>query len=141
MKKILFFLMFFFMIDIVYATDVYISKKDIDTGDYVMDCDFILIDELGNIVDSWIQNDSYHVSNLENGSYELVSRPFIMGAFNDDMSNSYKLDVTNDVMHFTIYNSKIDTPDNLGISNFNYVGIFLIFLGFVILFYGKYSFF
>lgn len=141
MKKFFIFILFFFFIDVAFASDVYISKKDIDTGDYVKDCDFLLIDKDGNIIDSWIQDDSYHLSNLENGSYELVSRPYVMGVFNDEMSDYYKFDVTDDVMQFTVYNSKIETPKNLGINNFYVVGAFLIFIGLIVIFYCKYSFY
>lgn len=140
MKKILLIFLLFIFIDVVYASDVYISKKDIDTGDYVLDCDFLLIDENGNVVDSWIQSSSAHVSSLANGSYELISRPFIMGAFNDEMSTYYKLDVNDDILQFTIYNSKIETPKNLGSNNYFVISFLLILFGLVVVFCCKYSY-
>lgn len=141
MKKIVFLISFLFFIDFVGASDIYISKKDIDTGEYVLDCDFLLVDDAGNVIDSWIQDDSYHISSVESGSYKLVSRPYIMGVFNDDMSDSYKLDVGDSVVNFTIYNKKVVTPKNLSVS-YNYIicGVFfIVFGGIFILFYSKYS--
>ena len=55
------------------------------------------------MIDSWIQNSSYHVSNVDNGLYKLVSRPFVSGVFNVSMSDSYILDIKNDNLKITIY--------------------------------------
>ena len=138
MKKIFVLFLLFLFIDHVSAGEIYVSKRDIDTGEYMHDCDFFILNSSGEIVDSWIQGDSYHVSNLESGSYELVSRPLIMGVFNDDMGVSYKLNVGDNILKFTIYNQKIDIPNNLGIDNYYFIfGFLFIFLG---LFCCKYYF-
>ena len=69
MKKIFFsFLIFMFFID-VHAGQVFVSKRDSDTGDFLVDCDFLLYDQYENIVDSWIQGSSSHILNLPRGSY------------------------------------------------------------------------
>lgn len=140
MKYFLFFISFFTCIDLVFANDVYISKRDIVTGDYIVDCDFLLIDSSGNIVDSWIQNYSDHISYVNNGFYKLVSRPYVMGTFNDSMSSIYLLDVNNSVIRFTIYDDVIDTPNNLGFfSNSLFYGFLFIIFGLFLIFVNFFS--
>jgi len=112
----------------------YISKKDIDTNDFISDCDFLLYDSDGNIVDSWIQENEVHVSNIPGGVYRLVERPKIVNTFSDYLSKSYDLSIRDDDMvEFILYNKKIDTPDNLSIKN-NYYGILFIVSGLFLIF-------
>ncbi len=137
MKKVFFFFFFFFFLTGVDASNVYISKKDIDTGEFVNDCDFLLVDFNNNIIDRWVQDDNYHALSLDNGYYRIITRPYIMGAFSDDMSESHFLNVTGDV-NVSFYNSKIDTPDNLSV-NFNKVfSLIFIIGGFLIIFLYKF---
>jgi len=136
MKKIFFLFLFFFFIDVKAMGVVYISKKDIDTNEFVSDCDFLLYDSSGNIVDSWVQDDSIHVSNIPVGSYKLIERPFIIDSYSDGLSSSYDISVVDDdIFEFVLYNKKIPTPRNLSFrSNILYsvfffiIGLFLIFI-------------
>lgn len=136
MKKFFLFFILFFVTDVHALSTVYISKRDIDTNEIVLDCDFILYDSNNNIVDSWIQDENVHISNVSFGFYKLVERPLIMGVFNDDLSNTYNLSISDDVHEFILYNQKIDVPDNLSY-NYNFFGVFLIVVG---LFCCKYKF-
>lgn len=141
MKKIFFFLLVF-ICDVVYASNVYISKKDYNTGEFLSDCDFILYDSGGNVVDMWIPNNSFHVSSLDNGSYRLVSRPYVMDKYDNGLSVFYDLNITDNDMFLTIYNEIISTPPNLGSSgSVFYLSVFLIIIGFLILILGKYYIF
>lgn len=136
MKKLLFLILFFFFIDVNAMGVVYISKKDIDTNEFVSDCDFLLYDSTGNIVDSWVQDDSIHVSNIPVGSYKLIERPFIIDNYSDGMSSSYDISVSDDdIFELVLYNKKIPTPRNLSFSSnilysvlFFGIGLFLIFI-------------
>ena len=114
MKKIIFLLIFLFSFNIKAMGVVYISKKDIDTNEFISDCDFKLYDSSGNIIDSWIQNNDVHVSNIPVGSYKLVERPMILDSFSDGLSKSYDINIDNDdIFEFVLYNKKIVTPRNL----------------------------
>ncbi len=142
MKKIFIIFCFFIFISSVYSSNLYVSKKDIETGDYIYDCDFQLYDVNNNMIDSWIQNSSYHVSNVDNGLYKLVSRPFVSGVFNDSMSDSYILDIKNDNLKITIYDKVVSVPPNLHSNNrWILVGCLFIFIGVSIIYYCKYYFF
>ena len=136
MKK--FFLILLLFYDVVNASSLLISKKDIDTGEYSPNCDFLLYDSYGNVVDSWVQDYSYHISNVQNGYYKLVSRPYIMGSFNDDLSSFYTLNVVDDLT-FTVYDKTISTPLNLK-STCSNSGFFLIGVGLILVFFSKYSY-
>ena len=130
MKKIIF--LFLFLTYSVNAQSIiYVSKKDIDTNSFVSDCDFTIYDSLGNIVDSWIQDNSVHTSFLDLGKYKLVERDLM----SDYLSSQYSFDVNDDIVELTLYNQKIETPKNLGINN-NYCLIFILF-GFVIIIYSR----
>lgn len=129
MKKFVFIFLFFLCFD-VKGADIYIAKRDIDSNIYVNDCDFVIYDSSGNVVDSWVQDNSYHVSYLEDGIYTLVERPIISDTFNDSLSNSYKLNVfDNKSFEFNLYNKKIDTPRNLGIGYNYFYGVLFILFG------------
>ena len=131
MRKFFVIFLFFIFIDGVRAGKLIVSKRNIDTGNFVSDCDFLIYNDSGNIVDSWVQGNSSHFSDLENGTYELVSRPYVMGAFNDDFKSSYMLNVSDNLLKLTIYNQEIDVPDNLGRnSNFIFGFLFIIFGGY-----------
>ena len=140
MKRIILLILIF--IDNVYALgNVYISKKDVNTNQYLTDCDFSIYDANGHIVDSWIPNGGLHISTLNSGEYSLVERPFVMGVYHDDLSKVYKLDVKEDSFYeFTIYNNKIDVPDNLSASDYKFGYLFLIIGCFFLLFglHGKF---
>ena len=138
MKKIIFLFIIFLYCFNVSAGSIYISKRDIDTDQYVNDCDFLLYDEYGNVVDSWVQDDSTHISSVPVGSYRLIERPFIIDGFIDSLSQSYELNIdSDDILELTIYNTKIETPRNLSF-NKNYIyAFFLMFLGFVMLLYNR----
>lgn len=139
MRKIFLIFLFFIIFD-VHASDIYISKRDKDTYDFVHDCDFLLYDSFGNLVDSWVQGNEVHVSSVEKGVYSLVERPLSVGFFNSDLNKVYKLDVSSDDdFQVTLFNKEIDTPDNLGSNNNYFYCYFLIILGFGIIFYGKYK--
>ena len=133
MKKIFFsFLIFMFFID-VHAGQVFVSKRDSDTGDFLVDCDFLLYDQYENIVDSWIQGSSSHILNLPRGSYRLVERPFVMGNFRTDLGKTYILNVENDEsFEFKIFNKKIETPRNLGFKFNSILGFVFVFIGVII---------
>ena len=138
MKKFLLFFLLF-MYDIVYASNVYISKKDLDTGMYLSDCDFVIFDSNGIVVDEWIQGDSFHVSKLSKGSYKLVSRPYVMNKFDDDLSVFYDLNVEDNDLFFTFYNDMILTPPNLKYNSSSfYFGLFFVFFGIFTLVMGKF---
>ena len=142
MKKIFFLFLFFFFIDVNAMGVVYISKKDIDTNEFVSDCDFLLYDSTGNIVDRWVQDDSIHVSNIPVGSYKLIERPWILDSYSDGMSSSYDISVSDDdIFEFVLYNKKIDTPKNLSF-NFNilYSIYFFIFGFFLIVISRKFNY-
>ena len=140
MRKFLFIVLFFICSN-VHATQVYISKKDVESNVFVNDCDFILYDRSGNIIDSWVQNNSYHLLDIPFGIYTLIERPYVEDAFNDEMSISYKLNVYSDEpFEFNLYNKKIDTPRNLNYY-FKYTyGFLFILIGIIIVYYCKFSF-
>ena len=104
-----------------------------------MDCDFILTDSSGNIIDSWVQDDSDHSLNINNGLYKLISRPYIMGEYQDSMAYTYKLKVDKD-SSFVIYNKEIYTPPNLGYSmNYSFCFVFVV-IGILVIIYSKFSY-
>ena len=139
MKSFLFVFLFFFCFDVKCA-DIYIAKRDIDSNIYVNDCDFVIYDSSGNVVDSWVQDNSYHVSNLKDCIYTLVERPYISDTFNDSLSNSYKLNVSNDKsFEFNLYNKKIDTPRNLGVSYNSFYGFLFILFDILIIKFCKFK--
>lgn len=133
MKIITILYLFFFSIYKVYGlSDLYISKKDVETKEYFTDCDFQLFDSNNVVVESWNCNvETKYVSNLSNGFYKLVSRPLINGTFNDELSDIYSFYVKDDILELTFYNNKIDTPDNLNYNNNYYLGFFVIICGFL----------
>lgn len=130
MKKILFLFLFLIFFDVKALGVVYISKKDIDTNEFISDCDFMLYDSTGNIVDSWVQNNDVHVASIPVGSYKLVERPKVMDSFNDGLSKSYDINIDNDdIFEFILYNNKIATPRNLNY-NFHFLyGFAFLILG------------
>lgn len=126
MKKLLF-LLLFLTYDVSALGYVYVSKKDIDTNQFVNDCDFVIYDMNGNVVDSWVQDNSIHISSLDIGNYKLVERNSMSNFFRE-----YDFNISDDIVEFTLYNQKIETPKNLGVSiNYSY---FLIIIGFLIIF-------
>lgn len=129
MKKLIL-LFIFFTYNVNALGYVYVSKKDINTNQFVNDCDFVIYDIDGNIVDSWIQDNSTHISPLEVGNYKLVERNFM----SDYLSREYDFNISDDIVELTLYNKKIETPRNLGI-NFNYFSYIFIFIGFLIIIY------
>ena len=134
MKKVLFIFLLFFSFNVDAMGAFYISKKDIDTDDFVLDCDFLLYDSNGEIVDSWIQGNEVHVSNIPGGFYRLVERPLVVDTFSDYLSKSYDLSIKDDdVFEFVLYNKKISTPRNLS-SNNSYIGLLLVFTGIFLIF-------
>jgi len=140
MKKFLLVFLFFIYSN-VSATQVYISKKDVESNIFVNDCDFILYDRYGNIIDSWVQNNSYHLLDIPLGIYTLIERPYVLDAFNDDLSVSHKLNVYSDEpFEFNLYNNKIETPRNL-VYIFQYkYGLIFILIGLIIIYCCKFSF-
>ncbi len=140
MKKIFFIFLLVFSFKVNALGVFYVSKRDIDTNDFVFDCDFLLYDSAGNIVDSWVQGNNVHVSNVPEGFYKLVERPKIIDTFSDYLSKTYDLSIRDDdLIELVLYNEKIDTPDNLGMKN-NY-GFLLILIGSFLIFIScKYKF-
>lgn len=139
MRKIIFILLFFSFISNVYSSSIYISKRDIDTDEYVLDCDFILTDSSGNVIDSWIQDDSDHSLDINDGLYNLISRPYIMGEYQDSMAYTYKIKVDKD-SSFVIYNKEIYTPPNLvNYNNYSFCFV-LIVIGILVIIYSKFSY-
>ena len=139
MKKIIFILLFFSFVGNIYSSNIYISKRDIDTDEYVLDCDFILTDNNGNIIDSWIQDNSDHILNINNGLYNLISRPYIMGEYQDSMAFTYKLNVDKD-SSFVIYNKEIYTPPNLSYNmSYSFCFVFVV-IGILVIIYSKFSY-
>ena len=138
MNKIIFLLISFFLIHGVKASDyteLFISKKDINTQEYVTDCDFLLYDLDNNIIDSWISHNGTHRILLKKGNYTLVERPLLENVFSSDLGKVYKLDINSDeAMEITLYNNKIETPRNLGFNNNLYLfGSLFVVLGFIII--------
>ena len=126
MKKLLF-LLLFLTYDVSALGYVYVSKKDIDTNQFVNDCDFVIYDMNGNVVDSWVQDNSIHIASLDVGDYKLVERNSM-----SDFFREYDFNISDGIVEFTLYNQKIETPKNLGV-NVNY-SYFLIIIGFLIIF-------
>lgn len=142
MRKLLFFMFLFLFSFNVKAGEVHISKRNIDSNDYANDCDFLLYDSSGNIVDSWIQDNMVHIINVPIGTYTLVERPFIMDSFSDEMSVFHSLDISSDdIVEFTLYNKKIATPRNLCFHNMSFCGILLIVFGLLVVNNRKFNFF
>lgn len=138
MKKIilcLFLFLFIFKVEASNYTDLYVSKKDVNTQDYMTDCDFLLYDSDDNIVAAWVASDStYHISNIKKGTYKLIERPLIESSFNDYLSKIYMININSDeAMEITLYNKKIETPRNLGSNNCLLYGFLFICLGFLII--------
>lgn len=122
MKKFIFFFLFL-TYSVSAESIIYISKRDFNNN-FVSDCDFIIYDIYGNVVDSWVQDDLVHVSFLDLGKYRLVERNLM----SDYLSSEYSFTVNNDIVELNLYNKKIDTPKNLGINN-NYLCISFIIIG------------
>lgn len=138
MKKFFLIILFFISFDVKALGSIYISKRDINTNDYVYDCDFLLYDELGNVVDSWVQDNSIHVSNVPVGTYRLVERPIVINSFSDEMNRIYQLNIDDDdILELVLYNKKIETPRNLGYNNYFLYGTTIIILGFIIIFFSR----
>ena len=134
MKKIFCIFLFMLFISSVNAQSiVYVSKKDINTNQFVNDCDFILYDNSGSIIDSWVQDNSVHVSFVESGIYKLIERDFS----NDYLSREYNLNVTDDIVELTLYNKKIDTPRNLRCENNKIYCCFFLLLGCFFIIYSR----
>ena len=138
MKKIIVLIIFLTNINNIYAQNLYVSKRDIDTQDYVQDCDFLLYDENNTIVDAWIQNDDTHViNNIEVGKYKLVERPKIDNTFSNELSVFHDIDITDNSLEVVLYNNKIETPRNLGVNiNEFTTGCAIIFLGIALIYIG-----
>jgi len=128
MKKFIF-LFLFFTYSVNAQSVIYVSKKDINTNQFVSDCDFIIYDNFGNVVDSWIQDDSVHTSFLDLGKYKLVERDFM----SNYLSREYAFDVNDDIVELTLYNKKIETPRNLSIISNNIYCYIFILIGFLII--------
>lgn len=136
MKKVFFLVLFFYSFNVYSLSDLYISKKDIDTLEYITDCDFKLLDSSDNVVDSWVCSDNVkYVSNISNGFYKLVSRPLVNDVFSDELSDEYSFYVKDNVLEMTFYNNKIGVPSNLSLNNYNYIGIIIVIFGFIICWY------
>ena len=126
------------MFDVSAKGTIYVSKKDIDTSEYVQDCNFVLYDESGKIIDSWSQDDSMHVLNVDFGSYKLVENLLVMDVFNTGLSQEYFFNINNDdILELTLYNSKIETPRNLGFRVTNIYGFLLILIGCIIVYFSR----
>ena len=138
MKKIILILTFFLITCNVYASDftsLYISKKDINTQEFITDCDFLLYDSDNNIVDAWIAGYNVHeINGIKKGIYKLVERPLIGNSFNDELSVFHEIDIdSDDITEIVLYNNKIDTPRNLSFNTYYAaVGITIFFIGFII---------
>lgn len=135
MKKIFFLLIFFSFVVTVNASTINISKRDVLTGEYVNDCDFLLVDLNDNVIDRWVQDSNYHNLSVSNGIYKIIMRPYMMGDFQDELSESIFLEVYHD-MDVTLYNRQIDTPNNLKYKSFGIIWfLFFLFIGlFIIIF-------
>lgn len=141
MKKIIFIVMVFLYSFNVSAGDIYISKRDIDTDQYVSDCDFLLYDQYGNVVDRWVQDNTTHVSNVPLGFYRLIERPYIDNVFVDSMSKSYDFNLdSDDIFEITIYNAKMETPRNLHYKRGFVFPVLLIISGVVLIFNRKFHY-
>ena len=141
MKKIIFIVMVFLYSFNVSAGDIYISKRDIDTDQYVSDCDFLLYDQYGNVVDRWVQDNTTHVSNVPLGFYRLIERPYIDNVFVDSMSKSYDFNLdSDDIFELTIYNAKMETPRNLHYKRGYVIPVLLIISGVVLIFNRKFHY-
>ena len=136
MKK--FFLIFFafFLFSSNVLGVLYVSKKDIDTDDFINDCDFLLYDSYGNIVDRWSQDNSVHVSNISGGIYKLVEIPSVLDGMDIGSYQSYDLKI-DDVLEVILYNQKIDTPRNLGASFSFLSGFVILFIGYILIFFSR----
>lgn len=143
---IFFYFSSFYNVNALDYTDLYISKRDIDTKDFVNDCMFSLYDSNDNVVSSWVSSDStYNISSIPKGIYKLVSIPFLNNSYDYNLRQEYILDLTNDdVLEITIYNNKIETSRKLGVNEYSYkyIGFVFIVLGIVIIvkFYRQFSF-
>lgn len=136
MKKffLVFFTFFLFCSNVLGV--LYVSKKDIDTNDFVNDCDFLLYDSSGNIVDEWTQGNGVHVSNISNGIYKLVEKPIILGDLDINSYESYDLKIDG-VLEVILYNQKIETPRNLNFNNSILYGFVLLFFGFILIIFSR----
>lgn len=132
----LFLFLFLFEVEAGEFTDLYVSKKDINTQEYINDCDFLLYDSNNNVIATWVASDeTYRISNIKKGVYKLVERPLIESSFNDYLSKVYTIDINSDeAMEVTLFNKKVETPRNLGIDNtYLLYGCLFIVLGFFII--------
>ena len=137
MKKLIIILSLI-LIDNVSASNLYVSKRDIYTKDYINDCDFLLYDENKVVVDAWIQdNNTHEVTDIKNGTYILEERPKIELGNRDNLSVFHEIDINNNSIELVLYNSKIETPRNLDYNlNLFTIGCFIIFFGILIIYIG-----
>ena len=134
MKKIIFLFLFLVSFDVKALGVVYISKKDLDTNEFISDCDFMLYDSYGNVIDSWIQNDDVHIASIPVGSYKLVERPKVMDSFSDGLSKTYDINIDNDdIFEFVLYNKKIATPRNLRFKVSFFYGLLFLLFGLILI--------
>lgn len=130
MKFLFSLLLFFCFCFDIYASDLnfYISKRDIDTLEFIDDSYFTLYDSNNNFIDGWYSNDNHGLS-LVSGNYKLAITPVLNGKL-ADYSNYYDVSVNDNVTELIFYNDKIATPKNLFYNNFfSYVGCVFIFIG------------
>ena len=136
MKKLIIILILI-TLENVQAGNLYISKKDVDTKEYINDCDFLLYDENNKIIDTWISNNTHKIENIKNGKYILEERPKIETKKNRELSVFHEIDINDNTIEVVLYNSKIQTPNNLNYSFkwFN-IGYVIIFIGISIIYIG-----
>ena len=142
MKKIFFIVLFIYISNVEALGSIHISKRDINTNDFINDCDFLLYDNNGDVVDSWIPNSSIHISNVPNGVYKLVERPKVMSDYSDYLSQIYMLNVKDEeVLELNLYNDIVDAPVDLKYMNFNMIGFFVFLIGiFIVIYYWKFNY-
>lgn len=143
MKKYLIIILSLLYINNIQASELYISKKDFETKDYVTDCDFQLYDSENNIIDAWVATeDTHEISNIQKGQYKLVERPLINNNYSDELSTLHTLDINSDnVMEIILYNKEINTPRNLGHHNHTLLGITLTLTGLALIYIGHRKFY
>lgn len=138
MKKIIIITMLLISIDKIYAGNLYVSKRDIDTKEYINDCDFLLYDENNIVVDAWMaENDIHKIDNIKNGKYTLEERPKIENGISRDLSVFHEIEINDNTIEVVLYNSKMETPKNLNYSfKWFSVGCVIIFIGIYIIYIG-----
>lgn len=137
------FFSFFINISARASSDIYISKRDINTMDIIEGSEFSLYDSNNNIVASWNSSAGvYHLTNIKEGTYNLIERPSVVTMSDNKLDKVYKLDIiSNNVMEITLYDELINTPDNLKYNKNFFIGYIFILLGIYIIFiYNHFSF-